>query len=171
MDEARGKAAVGAPGRSALEGEFEYYASAGHALKAIGVKIPPPIPFSASGITVPTGPFVVVHPSFANSVSDWKSRITNPSAFSISARSSLFIGGGGDIHIDSLDLDGGLEIIAARGATVKVKKCRVVNEGVAFSESVGDKEPDWKKIRCFTLVKRQVKSFHFPQPGSYVIDE
>lgn len=170
MDEARAKAAVGAPGRSALEGEFEYYAAGGHALAAIGVSLPTPLPFSAGGITVGTGPYIVVHPSFANSVSDWKARFPTPSAIHISARSSLYIGGGGSITFHSLDLDGSVDIRAVPGAVVTVKKLGVKNAGVEFIPGA-EKEVDWKKIRCFTLEKMEVKTFAFNAPGEYVIDE
>ena len=172
LEEAAGKISAGAPGRSALEGEFEYYAAATHALRAIGVPCATPATFSAAACTVPRLPAIVVAPSFANSVTDWKARFPTPSAISITPRSSLHVHGGGSVVFEALTLDGALEICAAPGAHVRIKRLSVANEGVDFVPlPAGAAVPDWQKIRAFTCEKKQVKKLAFPEPGQYVLEE
>ena len=172
LEEAAGKVAAGAPGRSALEGEFEYYAAASHALRAIGVPCAAPGAFAAAGMSVPRCPAIVVAPSFANSVEDWRARFPAPAAVAISARSALTIAGAGSVTIHALTLDGALAIEAGAGARVVVKRLSVANAGVDFEPlAAGAAVPDWQKIRAFTCVRRAVRELKFPEPGDYVVDE
>jgi len=172
--EAYEKLKGGAPGRSALEGEFEYYAAASHALAAVGVPLAPPTTFTAVGITVPRHPAIVVHPGFANGINDWRRAFPTPAAVSITPRSSLVITGPGKCTIEGLALDGGLSIHVGKGASVLVKRLKVENEGVEFvplEAGVNLSIPDWQKIRAFTCLKKQCRALSFPDPGEYVVQE
>ena len=174
QEEAQAKLAGGSPGRSALEGEFEYYAAASHALRAAGVAIPAPASFAAGGITVPRLPAIVVAPTFANSLNDWKARFPTPAAVSITPRSSLHIAGAGAgaVVIQGLALDGALEIHAGAGARVTIRSLSVTNAGVEFVPlAAGQAEPDWVKIRAFTCQKKEVRRLAFPEAGEFVVAE
>jgi hypothetical protein len=173
LEEAAGKLASGAPGRSATEGEFEYYSAAAHALRAAGVAVAAPAPFTAGGITVPRAAAIVVAPSFANSLSDWRARFPAPAAIAISARSALHVHGPGSVVFEALALDGALEVYAGQGARVVVRRLRVANEGVDFVPCAAGAAgvPDWQQIRAFVCVKKAVRQLRFPDAGDFVVDE
>ena len=124
VDEARGKIALGAPGRSAAEGELEYYDAGVRALAASGVPLDRGAyqDFSVFGFALKEPPHIVLHPNFAVSFAGLKSKLPNPSAVKISPRSTLVVEGP-DVSIESLDLDGALVIKAVPGA--RVGECRV----------------------------------------------
>ncbi len=65
VEDALVKARAGVPGRSAIEGEFEYYGAASHALRAAGVTLPPTRVFECLGFQIAEPPHIVFHPSFA----------------------------------------------------------------------------------------------------------
>ena len=168
LAEALPKSKIGAPGRSALEGEFEYYESASHALRAAGVTLPPPGVFMCAGFAARDVPKVVYGKGFANSFAEFRSKFRAPAAVSITNRSSLVLQGAG-IVVESLDLDGALEIYAAPGANVIVRAV-VHNAGVSFEPLAdGAAVPDWVKIRAFTVTRKDVRVVRFDTPGDYVV--
>lgn len=65
VDEARAKLEQGAPGRSATEGELEFYDAGCKALAAAGVALQPYADFSVFGFALKLPPRVVFHPNFA----------------------------------------------------------------------------------------------------------
>ena len=169
--DALAKVHVGVPGRSALEGEFEYYASASKALRALGVALPPPEPFSAAGFTVPAAAKIVVSPFFANAFEEWRAAFPAPAAIVISSRSSLVVKGRGRVVFHALHLDGALEIDACEGAEVAVNGLRVENGGVPFEPmEAGRAYPDWIAIRGFVVpAKGAPATFVFDKPGRYTL--
>jgi UDP-sugar pyrophosphorylase len=171
LADALAKVRDGVPGRSALEGEFEYYASASRALRALGVPLPAPAAFDAAGFSVPAAPRIVVTPFFANAFEDWRAAFPEPRAIAITNRSSLVVKGRGRVTFESLHLDGALEIAACEGATVAVRGLRVENAGVAFAPLEAGKDyPDWIKIRGFAVAAtRDVRVVAVDKPGAYVL--
>ena len=171
--EAAQKVASGNPGRSALEGEFEYYESASHALKAIGVSLPPPGRFTAMGMTVRDVPRIVFANGFINTFSDVARKFPQPSAIKVTNSSALVLRGAG-IVVESLDLDGALDVVAVPGAHVTIKGLTVRNAGLEFvplTQETAEKVAEWKKIRCFTVEKKQVRTVVYDKPGNYVLSE
>jgi UDP-sugar pyrophosphorylase len=173
LADALAKVRDGVPGRSALEGELEYYASASRALRALGVPLPAPGALQAAGFTLPTAPAIVVTPFFANAFEEWRAAFPAPAAVAISARSSLVVTGRGRVRFHALSLDGALAIHACAGAEVEVRGLRVANGGVRFAAlEEGKAYPDWIKIRGFVVAEaREVKEFTIDAPGRYTIDE
>ena len=167
--EAVPKVAAGNPGRSAIEGEFEYYESASHALRAVGVPLPAPGAFTAQGITVRDVPKIVFGRGFANSFAEVSRKFPTPGAVRVTNASALVLLGAG-IVVESLDLDGALEVRACEGARVTVRGLAVKNAGVAFEPlEPGADVPDWKKIRGFHVVRKDVRVVTFDKPGDYVL--
>lgn len=119
VDEARGKLAVGAPGRSAAEGELEYYDAGVNALSGAGVPLDKAAypPFSVFGFTLREPPHIVLHPNFAVSFAGLTAKLPSPAAVAIAPRSTLVVEGP-DVVIESLQLDGALVIKAVPGARV-----------------------------------------------------
>ena len=76
------------------------------------------------------GPAIVLTPNFALTVDEVLTRAVGGPAISISASSFLLLDG--DITIESLTLDGALSIRACAGASVVVRACAVVNQGLRF---------------------------------------
>lgn len=171
VEDALPKARAGVPGRSAVEGEVEFYAAEARKLAAAGVALPPPEPFSALGFDLLCGPKVVTHPNFAVSFANFKSKFPRPSDVRITARSTLVLSGPG-VTIEALDLDGALVIAAVDGARVTVRRLRVANAGWPLVPlEPGAAVPDSLKIRGFTCVKKEARELRFDVPGEYVVDE
>jgi UDP-sugar pyrophosphorylase len=170
-DEAVAKAKAGVPGRSAPEGEFEYYAAACRQLAAVGVPIPPPGTFRVLGFELADPPHVVLHPDFAVSFAALKAKFPTPQAVAISQRSTLVLQGPG-VVVHSLALDGALVVRAVPGAHVTIKRLAVRNVGWALTPLVpGEAVPDSLKIRGFKLVKHEARELIFDQPGDFSVDE
>ena len=85
VDEARGKIAVGAPGRSAAEGELEYYDAGVRALAAAGVPLDRGSyrPFSVFGFDLKEPPHIVLHPNFAVSFAGLQAKLPTPAAVKV----------------------------------------------------------------------------------------
>lgn len=169
--EAVPKVLSGNPGRSALEGEFEYYEAASHALKAVGVALPAPGRFTAMGMTVRDVPRIVFGHGFINTFSDVSRKFPSPAGIKVTNASALVLKGAG-ITVESLDLDGALEVHACPGANVIIRGLKVRNPGLLFKplEECND-VPDWKKIRGFTVERREVRTVVYDTPGDYVLTE
>ncbi len=168
--EALPKAAAGNPGRSAVEGEFEYYAASSHALRAVGVPLPAPGAFSADGLAVKDVPKIVFSHGFTNSFSDMARKFPNPAGVRFANNAAALVLRGAGIVVESLDLDGALEVVAAPGANVVIRGLTVRNAGVAFVPlEKGADVPDWKKIRGFAVERKEVRTVVFDTPGDYVL--
>lgn len=173
IDEARSKIAVGAPGRSACEGELEYYASFFKQTEGLGLVAPPTRDLEVFGFKLANPAHVVLHPSVAVTYKALTAVFPSPPAISISSKSTLVLEGP-NLVIESLTLDGTLVIKAIPGAKVTVKKLSVANAGwelVPLSSPEDDAAPASTKIRGFKLVKHDAKLFEFLTPGDYTIDE
>jgi hypothetical protein len=83
--QARSKVAVGAPGRSAAEGELEYYMAGVRLLSAAGVCFAAHGSISVFGFTLPRPPLIVLHPSFAVSFKNLRGKFTSPADVSACA--------------------------------------------------------------------------------------
>lgn len=166
--EALAKFKTGVKGRSAPEGEFEYYFANCQLLHAVGVKLPESAPFSVLGFNLQTTPRVVLYPDFGLSLSKLGKSFPNPSQIFMTPTSSLIIEGE-DIVIKEMDLDGALHIKAVPGAKVVFEKIQVKNDGIVF-QTLDDASnvPVWKAIRGFEVVKKDVHVFEQNSPGEFV---
>jgi UDP-sugar pyrophosphorylase len=172
VDEGRAKILVGAPGRTAAEGELEYYGSGGRQLAAIGVTLPEPQVLQVFGFDLQEPAKVVFAPSFAPSFSAAKARFLNPSAVSITARSSLVLEG--DITVSALEIDGALVVRAVAGAHVRLTNVKVKNAGLRLvpltAEELQTAAPA-VRIRGFRVEKHEVRELVFDTPGEYEVND
>jgi UDP-sugar pyrophosphorylase len=122
VDEARGKLAVGAPGRSAAEGELEFYDAGVRALEAAGAPLdragPLYAPFSVFGFDLKEPPHVVLHPNFAVSFAGLKAKLPGAGALKLAPRATLVVEGPDVVIEGPLEVDGALVIKAVPGAKV-----------------------------------------------------
>lgn len=173
VDEGRAKIAVGAPGRTAAEGELEYYGAGVRQLAAIGAPVPPPGSLAVFGAALPEPAHVVFAPSFAPSFRAMRERFSRPADVRVTARSVLVVAG--DVTVDALDVDGTLVIRAAAGARVHVKRAVAHNAGWALrplSAEEAAAAPEHVRIRGFQLVKTgDARTLEFNTPGDYVVDD
>jgi len=173
VDEARAKLAVGAPGRSAVEGELEYYAAGGRLLAAAGVAVPAPGALSVFGFSLPAPVRAVFFPRLAPSLALFRARFPTPAAVRLSAASTLVVDAA-DCVIEALDLDGTLLVRAVDGAHVIIRRLRVANAGwplVPLTADVAAAAPDSVRIRGFRVDKREQRVLEFTAPGEYIVDE
>ncbi len=172
--EALAKFVQGVPGRSAIEGEVEFYAAACRQLAAAGVALPPPGLLKAQGFELPVTPVVVFHPNFAVSFAAFRSKFPSPAAVRISQRSALVIEGS-DVIVEGLELDGALVVRACSGAKVTLRGLVVKNAGWALTPFASTEEaaaqPDALKIRGFRCVRGETRELVFDAPGEYVVSE
>ncbi|KAI9992018.1 hypothetical protein PInf_017398 [Phytophthora infestans] len=116
-----------------------------------------------------SGPQIVFGSGFALSQTTLAKKFINPSAISITARSTLIVEGA-EVTFDALDLDGAVRIVACPGAKVKVKSLSVKNAGVEYEAVLADGDPV-DAMRGYRLKQEEVNEFRFDTPGNYVIDE
>ena len=167
--EALPKVLAGNPGRSAAEGEFEYYEAASHALRGAGVALPPPGAAAFGGLPLRDVPKVVFARGFVNTFADVARKFPAPGAVRLTNASALVLSGP-DVRVEALDLDGALEVHAVPGARVVVR-ATVRNKGVTFDALPdGADVPDWKKIRGFAVTRHEVRVERFTEPGDYVVE-
>lgn len=171
-NEALGKAKAGVPGRSAAEGEIEFYQAACRQLSAVGVQLPPNGTFHVPpGFDLSDPPHVIFHPNFAVGFKAFQSKVPSPGSIHISQRSTLVVEGP-DVVIESLDLDGALVIKAVAGAKVTVKGLKVSNAGWSLVPlQAGEPVPDYLKIRGFKPERKEARTVEYNQPGEYVLTE
>lgn len=170
-DDALAKAKVGVPGRSACEGEIEFYTAAYRQLSSVGVTMPSFGVFQVLGFDLQDPPHIVFHPNFAVSYAAFAKKFPSPSNVHITQRSTLVVEGE-DIVIDSLDLDGTLVVKAVPGAKVTIKGLNVKNNGWSLVPLQSNENvPDSLKIRGFKNVKNDGKVLEFSTPGEYTVSE
>ena len=175
VEEGRAKLAQGAPGRTAVEGELEYYAAGGRQLRAAGVALPPPgeaQTLAVFGFTLPAPAIVVLGSVFAPSFSALRARFSAPAAVRIAPSAALVVEG--DVDIDALDLDGALVIRAAPGARVRVRRAVVRNAGwriAPLSPEEAAAAPEAVRIRGFRIHKLATRELVFDAPGEHVVDD
>ena len=124
-----------------------------------------------SGIPVSFGPLLSIAPHFAMAWKDLATSLPSPSQVSISSRSSLVISGEGTVVIESLELDGALEIQTVAGARVIVRGLVVTNQGwelVALSEEDMAAAREELRIRGYRLEKWETEILDCTSPGEHV---
>jgi len=113
----------------AATGEADQYAAQRIFLRSIGVKIEDDDLETYNGISIVGGPQVVIAPNALICPGDYKSMFPTPEKVHISKRSSLVIKGPGTIVIESLQLDGALEIECKEGADETITDAFISNLG------------------------------------------
>jgi len=152
-----------APGVAAT-GEADQYAAVRKIMTSIGCAVEDAPEATFSGIKVVPGPEIVTKPSFTVCPSEYKSRFPEPSKIKISGRSSLVVGG--NIIIESLDLDGALVIECEEGASGTISGLVVKNKGWEKVVDESSSSPEFIRIRGYALNKIETKKIVFKKDGS-----
>ena len=106
-------AATGIPGAAPVTAESQQYFAVAEMLRLHGVQIPLAKPLACmDDLSAPLCPRIIIHPSVALFFSEILACFPNPSAVSISSRSTLALSGTGTIVIEELTLDGSLYLSA-----------------------------------------------------------
>ena len=177
LKDARVKSEQGMPTYSAASGEADVYASACEYLAAAGVPILGVTDQKSktvvrAGVCVSETPRVVIDPSFATSLAEWRSKLPTPSEVRLAPGSTLLLLGELDaLTIDSLSLVGTLVLRVCAGATVRVRGLVVDNAGWAFEELGTGEAPEELAVRGYKLTKRSQFEIDITRPGDYVVDE
>ena len=148
----------------AATGEADQYAAVRMIMKSIGCTVEDAPEAKFSGIQIVPGPEIVTKPSFTVCPAEYKGRFPNPSKIKISARSSLVVGG--NVVIESLDLDGALVIECEEGAEGTVRDLVVKNKGWEKVVDESDSSPEYIRIRGYRLNKIETKKIVFKNDGS-----
>lgn len=173
VDEARAKIAIGVPGRTAAEGELEYYDAALRQLAAVGVPAPAPGSLEVFGFKLREPAHVVLHPNFAPSFGTLKAHFPTPDKVAIASGSTLVVDGA-DVTVESLDVAGTLIIRAAPGAKVHIKHAKAHNAGwklAPLSDADAAAAAPGTRIRGFTVAREGERVIEFAAPGEYVVSE
>ena len=154
------------PTHTATSGEMEVYGCGAKLLELAGASVAKPVDFKANDIVVPSGPRVVLHPSFACTFDELKGKVGKGGVNLKSPTSALVVEGSG-ITLESLELDGALVIKACAGANVTVKGLTVTNKGWTYKPVTDGNEID--NLRGFVVEKHETKEIVFAKPGNYTV--
>ena len=151
---------------------IQFYSMNRRFLQAVGVKVEAEASGSTefAGIPTPTGAAkVVLKPSFGVTQAEIASRFPSPEKVSISSRSTLVLSG--DITIESLTLDGALELFVEPGASLTVSDVKVVNAGCTYNPVSADDESVQERfrIRGYRMGRNEVCSMHYGGSTSHVL--
>lgn len=156
--------AKGSPPGAAAVGEADQSNAVCELLRSFGCSVHEGSQVEFSGIKVRSGPDCVLKPSFAACVTEFKKKFPNPSAVKISGRSSLVLSGDG-LVIESLELDGALEVECEEGASGIIRGLSITNKGWV---KVADKNSKDEVIRMrgYKMSKLETEKIIFKQDGS-----
>jgi len=167
------KAASGGASGGAAEGEHAVYAFNRRLLRMAGCLVSgDESAATLGGVCVPSGPRVALAPSFRPSVGITLGRLIGGAAIQVSERSSLHLEG--DVVLEALELDGALEIRAAKGAKVTVRRLRVSNAGYTLHEPSSEaleSMAEVTRLRGYEYKRGQVHVLAFDEPCEHVVDE
>lgn len=151
--------------------EADMYNVNAESWKRHGAKIGTAIDHIFCGIPVKLGPILSITPRFASSSEDLAASLPNPSNVTISSRSALVITGEGCVVIESLELDGALEIRTGKGVNVIIRDLSVTNQGWHFKELMEEElhnASEEIRIRGYRLEKIETELFEYLSPGNFV---
>jgi len=163
VKDAAAKSVKGLPAESAATGEHDIYEASRRLLAIAGVEVGAPSQSHADfgtesdtflGVTVKSGPHVVLGQELSLSLSTMKKKFPCPERVSISKASTLLVTGGGEVTIVSLKLDGALHVHVGKGASLVIEDLVVINSGEVFEPLGGeelDRAPEALQIRGYTL--------------------
>lgn len=158
----------GSPAGVAATGEADQYAALRAILRSIGCHVADAEVATYKDITVVPGPQIVLKPDFVCCPAEYKTAFPSPEKVNISANSSLVVKGSG-VVIESLNLDGALEIECEDGATCVIRDLDVTNAGWLFSP-VASSDDEIIAMRGYEIDKRETKRIVFKKDGTIVGD-
>lgn len=174
ITDAAAKHAAGGPPESAATAESDFYRANRYKLMVANVAVAESDPQEVLGVPFTPGPKVVLHPSFAMTLSEVREKL---SGGRISDEATLILEGQ-DIYIQDLEMSGrsALVIKACDGAKVIVKHACFSNEGfemVRLTDAELDDVsiPEYIRMRGYRFEDRGAAIYEFDEPGDYVVWE
>lgn len=179
VEGALGKVKGGLPAHSAATGEDDMYAAQGERLIKAGVKLSAPAASDArnwGGISVEGWPRISFPPALAPDAESLAAVFPSPSDVSISARSTLHVQGSG-LVVESLDLDGFLEVALGDGVQATIRGLKVSNVGSHFIPLAATDQSEVDLLRGYKLARADCAGatcayvINLQTPGTYVVSE
>lgn len=159
----------GSPAGVAATGEADQYGAVREILRSIGCNVSDAEPATYKDITIIPGPQIVFKADFVCCPAEYKTAFPTPEKVNISPSSSLVVTGSG-VVIESLNLDGALEIICENGANGVVKDLDVKNAGWSLSPVVRS-DDEIIAMRGYIIDKRETKRIVFKRDGTAVSED
>lgn len=155
-----------APG-AAASGEADQYTALRLFLRAVGARVEDAPAQPYLGIQITPGPRVVFRPDFCVCTSEVRAKFPQPGRVKISPNSSLVIRGA-DVTVESLDLDGALEVDCEDGAPPGVIRDLIVRNQGWRNEPLEDNEDEDEilKMRGYRLHKIETHRIIFRKDGT-----
>ena len=148
----------------AASAEADQYMATRQILRTLGCLVEDESEVEFQGIKVIPGPKVVFYPSFVCSFEDYKAAFPTPSKVVISSNSTLVVKG--SVKIESLALDGALEVEVEDGAKdAVIKDLTVNNTGWKYVTS-SDSDDDAIRMRGYSIDKVETKIIKILKDGS-----
>ena len=174
IQEAAARHAAGGPPESGSSAESDFYLAGRMKLAAAGMQVSEAAQELIRGIPFTPGPRVLLHPRFAMTLAEVRSKI---SGGSISGTATLVLDGE-NITLENVEVTGpsALVIKACKGAGVTVKNRNVKNSGFKVVNLSGEEQnssrtPEYLRIRGYRIENRGAEIHEFPEPGEYTIEE
>jgi UDP-sugar pyrophosphorylase len=173
LTDAASKVVQNGPPESASSAENDFYLAGRMKLRSAGMLVQDSPSLQIRGVNFTPGPRVVLHPSFALTLDEVRSRIQGGA---ISDTATLVLDG--DIYLEnvSLEANAALVIHAAPGARVTVRGISLSGGQSYTLKELTDQEmtsseiPEYLRIRGYRIVNSGVHAFTFPETGEWVID-
>ncbi len=170
IKDAAAKHAAGGPPESGATAESDFYLAGRMKLAAAGMKVATVKEELILGIPFTPGPRVLLHPAFAMTLAEVRTKI---SGGSISGDATLVLDGR-DIALENVEITAGsaLVIKAVAGAKVTVKNMKVENAGFELIKLSAEDQnspatPEYLRIRGYRIVNRGAAVHEFNKPGRY----
>lgn len=166
--------AGGSPPHGAASAEAAVYRAYCSMLALSGVDVGEPLEYKWRGGSQQMGPAVALWPDFAPALCELQRKLPTPGAVRITSRSSLVVHGC-DVRIDSLELDGALEIRVVPGATLNVLDLVVHNRGLEFVALTDEEQAggasESLRIRGYRLVEHEKRVISIDEVGVYSLSK
>jgi UDP-sugar pyrophosphorylase len=177
VEGALGKVAAGLPAHSAATGEDNMYAAMCERLLKLGINLQIPTAREKrnwGGITVDGWARISFPPGLATDTSTLATAFPTPHAVSITSRSTMHVQGTG-LVVESLELDGLLEVALGKGVHAIVRNLKVENAGSHFSPLDDRATAEVDLLRGYKLVRTDCAgstcaySINLQTPGTYIV--
>ena len=157
----------GNPTHTATSGEMEVYGCGAELMNLAGASMAKAEDVTFNNITLPAGPRVVLHPTFACTFDELKRKVGE--GVKVTSPGSVLVVEGAGVKLESLELSGALIIKACPGAHVTVKGLKVENKGWKWVPC-GEDADEIDRLRGFVVKKEETKELIFDKPGTYVVE-
>jgi len=142
----------------AFSGESDQYAAVAMCLRAAGCRVQKGQVKTFLGVSMESGPFLVVHPAVCCQPSHYKGVFVGGDKINILGGSTLIVKGKGKLVVESLKLDGALIVDTGDdpASTLTIKDVVVENEGwMEKPIEEGMPSAEWMKMRGYFMERKE----------------